>query len=136
MSFFFSSRRRHTRFDCDWSSDVCSSDLDRHGAAPEPVGHRAPEERARAHRHPVDEGDHRDRAPAPVHRVLERLEEDAEGEQGALSDGDDGGGGGQDHPAVKESALTHGRTTIASSAMRYLVCPALLFVAATAIALL
>src|SRR2546430_5407873 len=25
-SFFFSSRRRHTRFDCDWSSDVCSSD--------------------------------------------------------------------------------------------------------------
>src|SRR2546430_5916150 len=27
--FFFSSRRRHTRFDCDWSSDVCSSDLSR-----------------------------------------------------------------------------------------------------------
>src|SRR2546430_11269780 len=26
---FFSSRRRHTRFDCDWSSDVCSSDLDK-----------------------------------------------------------------------------------------------------------
>src|SRR5260370_20492277 len=26
-SFFFSSRRRHTRFKCDWSSDVCSSDL-------------------------------------------------------------------------------------------------------------
>src|SRR5260370_22716285 len=25
-SFFFSSRRRHTRFKCDWSSDVCSSD--------------------------------------------------------------------------------------------------------------
>src|SRR5256886_13602719 len=24
---FVSSRRRHTRFDCDWSSDVCSSDL-------------------------------------------------------------------------------------------------------------
>src|SRR5205085_7795049 len=23
----FASRRRHTRFDCDWSSDVCSSDL-------------------------------------------------------------------------------------------------------------
>src|SRR2546430_10362443 len=30
--FFFSSRRRHTRFDCDWSSDVCSSDLG-HGEA-------------------------------------------------------------------------------------------------------
>src|SRR5260370_10155009 len=27
--FFFSSRRRHTRFKCDWSSDVCSSDLGR-----------------------------------------------------------------------------------------------------------
>src|SRR5689334_23593763 len=26
-SFFFSSRRRHTRWNCDWSSDVCSSDL-------------------------------------------------------------------------------------------------------------
>src|SRR5690606_41334669 len=27
MVFFFSSRRRHTRFSRDWSSDVCSSDL-------------------------------------------------------------------------------------------------------------
>src|SRR5438034_8670620 len=27
FSFFFSSRRRHTRSLCDWSSDVCSSDL-------------------------------------------------------------------------------------------------------------
>src|SRR5215211_8124194 len=27
-SFFFSSRRRHTRSLCDWSSDVCSSDLE------------------------------------------------------------------------------------------------------------
>src|SRR2546428_7423141 len=27
VSFFFSSRRRHTRSDRDWSSDVCSSDL-------------------------------------------------------------------------------------------------------------
>src|SRR3712207_9020813 len=31
MRFFFSSRRRHTRYWRDWSSDVCSSDLlDRH----------------------------------------------------------------------------------------------------------
>src|SRR5438132_3414310 len=29
LCFFFSSRRRHTRSLCDWSSDVCSSDLDR-----------------------------------------------------------------------------------------------------------
>src|SRR5690242_21539448 len=28
MYFFFSSRRRHTRLTCDWSSDVCSSDLE------------------------------------------------------------------------------------------------------------
>src|SRR2546430_4458464 len=32
VNLFLSSRRRHTRFDCDWSSDVCSSDLN-------PVGH-------------------------------------------------------------------------------------------------
>src|SRR6266481_7763533 len=31
--FFFSSRRRHTRWNCDWSSDVCSSDLAIDGAA-------------------------------------------------------------------------------------------------------
>src|SRR2546430_11949930 len=33
LVFFISSRRRHTRFDCDWSSDVCSSDLRRGRAA-------------------------------------------------------------------------------------------------------
>src|SRR5690242_21852575 len=31
MFFFFSSRRRHTRLTCDWSSDVCSSDLIHNG---------------------------------------------------------------------------------------------------------
>src|SRR5690606_40272144 len=36
--FFFSSRRRHTSFSRDWSSDVCSSDLPRRtaGAPPRP----------------------------------------------------------------------------------------------------
>src|SRR5690606_40839677 len=47
--FFFSSRRRHTRFSRDWSSDVCSSDLmavlggsasDRAEADGAPRGHR------------------------------------------------------------------------------------------------
>src|SRR5438046_9780301 len=33
LLFFFSSRRRHTRLVSDWSSDVCSSDLDK-GALP------------------------------------------------------------------------------------------------------
>src|SRR5436309_12303558 len=34
LIFFFSSRRRHTRFSRDWSSDVCSSDLRCKGAGP------------------------------------------------------------------------------------------------------
>src|SRR6266511_5899342 len=41
--FFFSSRRRHTRFSRDWSSDVCSSDLTGvgfvAGVAMDPVHH-------------------------------------------------------------------------------------------------
>src|SRR6266850_5751263 len=32
--FFFSSRRRHTRLQGDWSSDVCSSDLDEKAPMP------------------------------------------------------------------------------------------------------
>src|SRR5207237_7525121 len=40
--FFFSSRRRHTRFKCDWSSDVCSSDLRATKMAmPAAIGRRA-----------------------------------------------------------------------------------------------
>src|SRR5690606_41116812 len=35
--FFFSSRRRHTRFSRDWSSDVCSSDLAEGGADVDPA---------------------------------------------------------------------------------------------------
>src|SRR5882762_10606778 len=38
--FFFSSRRRHTRFKCDWSSDVCSSDLRRWAVS---RGHSGPD---------------------------------------------------------------------------------------------
>src|SRR6266581_7818954 len=36
-TFFFSRRRRHTRWTGDWSSDVCSSDLETHPRTPEPV---------------------------------------------------------------------------------------------------
>src|SRR5437588_9469048 len=49
--FFFSSRRRHTRSLCDWSSDVCSSDLP--GGADRGDRHHREERRARpprAHR--------------------------------------------------------------------------------------
>src|SRR5437899_11242461 len=35
--FFFSSRRRHTRCLSDWSSDVCSSDLNEEGARFQPT---------------------------------------------------------------------------------------------------
>src|SRR5207237_7870358 len=44
--FFFSSRRRHTRFKCDWSSDVCSSDLE--PAHPSAVGILRTDEPVRA----------------------------------------------------------------------------------------
>src|SRR2546427_4148630 len=53
--FFFSSRRRHTRFDCDWSSDVCSSDLSARGGAGRGVaarGGRCPRPPGRAQRDP------------------------------------------------------------------------------------
>src|SRR5579875_2828924 len=47
--FFFSSRRRHTRSLCDWSSDVCSSDLLKRHVEPlcccsslDYLGHHAP----------------------------------------------------------------------------------------------
>src|SRR5437588_11690707 len=38
--FFFSSRRRHTRSLCDWSSDVCSSDLAAKDGHPQRRGRR------------------------------------------------------------------------------------------------
>src|SRR6201989_3011499 len=42
-SFFFSSRRRHTIYIGDWSSDVCSSDLESpHGGAAERREQHAP----------------------------------------------------------------------------------------------
>src|SRR2546430_10359093 len=66
--FFFSSRRRHTRFDCDWSSDVCSSDL---GAAErlEPSAWKAASQR----RH--------DRGGVCVPRRLARRNVDARSEE-------------------------------------------------------
>src|SRR6266480_5659186 len=70
--FFFSSRRRHTRLTCDWSSDVCSSDLvtDHGHAERQDVLHRATVE-ARVHHAlaVVREGD------APRLRELRQLRE-------------------------------------------------------------
>src|SRR5215510_15906607 len=57
VCFFFSSRRRHTRWPRDWSSDVCSSDLpprrglpDRPAAAPVRGGRGGRERRRRGGR--------------------------------------------------------------------------------------
>src|SRR5438132_7308965 len=44
LFFFFSSRRRHTRSLCDWSSDVCSSDLADQGPGSRDQHHRFPRE--------------------------------------------------------------------------------------------
>src|SRR5437879_12307157 len=46
--FFFSSRRRHTRYIGDWSSDVCSSDLYREGELSMALDPDQDEEQARA----------------------------------------------------------------------------------------
>src|SRR5689334_11361417 len=66
--FFFSSRRRHTRWNCDWSSDVCSSDLFRLATSPsrsflnttfnETPSSRAREGRASVMIHPLDAASH------------------------------------------------------------------------------
>src|SRR3712207_7479685 len=54
--FFFSSRRRHTRYWRDWSSDVCSSDL----AYPAVLGHRPPARPAESQAEVRPAADHRD----------------------------------------------------------------------------
>src|SRR3989454_3013105 len=62
--FFFSSRRRHTRLQGDWSSDVCSSDLDRDDdvAAVE----SRPQQRRHDGREDDDQPAHRRRAALPL----------------------------------------------------------------------
>src|SRR5689334_24233271 len=63
FSFFFSSRRRHTRWNCDWSSDVCSSDLPRLAAGAQDLEGIAALQRIRG----------KDRLPhRPVHRAFLR----------------------------------------------------------------
>src|SRR5690348_18258451 len=63
MYFFFSSRRRHTRWTGDWSSDVCSSDL------PDPVRLVSVEERPQSYRIGSSQ------AVSPVAMVCSRSEE-------------------------------------------------------------
>src|SRR5438445_13356887 len=62
--FFFSSRRRHTRYWRDWSSDVCSSDL---------AFGREPRMDRRAHH--VD-AEHDERIEVVIERIAERRREE------------------------------------------------------------
>src|SRR5256712_5762518 len=98
--FFFSSRRRHTRSDRDWSSDVCSSDLlsgdptrpRRRGGAARPRGrrgrrheraHAAPPRARRRRGQPAGDGGggtarrHRERPPAHAPGVRAGVARDA-----------------------------------------------------------
>src|SRR3712207_7311657 len=76
--FFFSSRRRHTRYWRDWSSDVCSSDLDpARQAAPRLDGRPGADRR----RHRADEGGVRPSLPPDAARRLpqQRQRQDHQG---------------------------------------------------------
>src|SRR5690606_40423040 len=52
--FFFSSRRRHTRFSRDWSSDVCSSDLGRVRSSGQRLPQHVETDRTQVERAPVE----------------------------------------------------------------------------------
>src|SRR2546427_4270875 len=111
--FFFSSRRRHTRFDCDWSSDVCSSDLfDVADAVVRVVGRRRVVDRQK---HPRDrleeEEEERGRAEdvdpggAPGDRLVEQSLLDGLPFEPAIQPGGEAGGGGEDFNFLFWAAL-------------------------------
>src|SRR5690606_40270022 len=87
---FFSSRRRHTRFSRDWSSDVCSSDLGDVQARP-------------------GRGDLRDRPGRAVHTGLAHGGPRARGGRAAERAGAAGGGRGARASAVAAKWLLVGR---------------------------
>src|SRR5260370_12339723 len=95
-SFFFSSRRRHTRFKCDWSSDVCSSDLcaalglplaaqQRQGPLPPPppgtvAPSSAPAEAAKPNASRQETSSHitNEPPPVPVQQIIQKFTEHEE----------------------------------------------------------
>src|SRR5438034_5144689 len=81
--FFFSSRRRHTRSLCDWSSDVCSSDLvpATAAAAARPVGPHAARRRLVA---PVGRPGRRTARADPGHRGTARPDHPDHARRGRL----------------------------------------------------
>src|SRR2546427_2311384 len=72
--FFFSSRRRHTRFDCDWSSDVCSSDLGRRRELLDRDRESACEEDARREREQEEQNPEENDARSQLALSCERLD--------------------------------------------------------------
>src|SRR5690606_40698585 len=82
-SFLFSSRRRHTRFSRDWSSDVCSSDLGETGVVveradfPDAAFLRVLEkvDPLRPDRGAAVVAEHRERPPAALRRLAAGIEE-------------------------------------------------------------
>src|SRR5947207_9658753 len=79
--FFFSSRRRHTRSLCDWSSDVCSSDLEAEELAVQVLGNEA-EHVAHALRRyrPLAEGEHLiENRQAVPHAAVRALRDEVHG---------------------------------------------------------
>src|SRR5690348_17692688 len=75
LNFFFSSRRRHTRWTGDWSSDVCSSDLAPRQAEERdhPGAGQGSDSRGRGeehHRFRRLRGPGRHRRPPPYHRYV------------------------------------------------------------------
>src|SRR6266480_7110300 len=71
LFFFFSSRRRHTRLTCDWSSDVCSSDLGADGVQRTATSLTVEDIRALA--------DKRLRIGASIHSLPDALQAELEG---------------------------------------------------------
>src|SRR5690606_40548037 len=106
--FFFSSRRRHTRFSRDWSSDVCSSDLAAPRAGtmvggragpPDPAAERGGAPRAPSVRGLVDgDRDPRRRSAGRAGVPLARSEERRVGKGG--------GRGGRGISIIKAGAAT------------------------------
>src|SRR5690606_38950054 len=130
--FFFSSRRRHTRFSRDWSSDVCSSDLGEDGHSREPraeVKQLARSTEARSQQRTGEQ--HRERLEGEGHRRPHDRHGQSGSERrqnGKADDTHDAGDtrGGKDVQPLRDSA---GATLHAfcSSSGWWILCPSTVF---------
>src|SRR5690606_40925955 len=107
ISFLYSSRRRHTRFSRDWSSDVCSSDL--FLVRRREVLHVLDDREAERHHRAVDGAVEQSVELAPPHEedqqdpeALHRSEERRVGREGSPSER----GSGARKPEISRMSLT------------------------------